>query len=516
MTVYKDIDSLIVELSKKFSFIDEKKFFELKDQAFSSISHEVINDDSYLYFKRAFVRVLLEYSKTLFESDDEEIRKNAINKYIDSNYTKSIIPSENLSFLKMLGSVFSSMNITPTEKHFSIIFNNQLFSNILEKIFNCYSNIIKEHGVEKLIDGDSFENARIILKAYCDSVKKIIDKNEERRETMAKEKVVTKNRGKKKIEDLKIYFKEMGYSDEQYNSMYSRLPDEYLSIINSRFTKDGVKDWESKQQQTYFNAVMIPYMKRMIDEPTYTPKVRKNKEKKNNENNQQRKINSETNETKASTISEEKSNAIYDYFDEELYESDKWSYDMITLPDFESFLRTRSIKDIVIAGLRYGGINGKQYSFEEIARFFRKTLDDVKACMAEVILGYETFVSDIMEDLVRFSNMDIAGKKIEIPSNKSRDVVLDYCEYLKNEPLKWIAVVGLNLGYVTGNSIETSDIADFLGFDQAEVIQITRNSLVGYKKHNEKVINSAINALNIDSIDDKGALHMQKSIGKKD
>lgn len=516
MTVYKDIDSLIVELSKKFSFIDEKKFFELKDQAFSSISHEVINDDSYLYFKRAFVRVLLEYSKTLFESDDEEIRKNAINKYIDSNYTKSIIPSENLSFLKMLGSVFSSMNITPTEKHFSIIFNNQLFSNILERIFNCYSNIIKEHGVERLIDGASFENARIILKAYCDSVKKNIDENEERRENMTKEKVGIKKRGKKKIENLKTYFKEMGYSDEQYNSMYSRLPDEYLSIINSRFTKDGVKDWESKQQQTYFNAVMIPCMKRMIDEPTYIPKVRQNKEKKNNENNQQSKKNPENIEKKISTTSLKKSNDIYDYFDEELYESDKWSYDMITLPDFESFLRTRSIKDIVIAGLRYGGINGKQYSFEEIAHFFRKTLDDVKSCMAEVILGYETFISDIMEDLVHFSNMDIASKKIEIPSNKSRDVVLDYCEYLKNEPLKWIAVVGLNLGYVTGHSIETKDIADFLGFDQIEVIQITRNSLVGYKKHNEKVINSAINALNIDSIDDKGILHMQKSIGKKD
>ena len=501
MTKYKDVDSMILDFAKKFSFIGEEKFFELKDQANDLLSQNVKEDDNYLTFRQTFSRMLWNYSKKLFEADDDELRKNIINKYIECNYTRSIIPSENLSSLKVLGAAFSSMNIVPTEKYFSIIFSNELFSDILKRITNCYLNLIESSGVDSLIDGESFENARIILKAYYYSRKKTNDnqKVEESSEIMLQLNDENKNEG------LRRYFNRKGYSDEQYNSMYFRLPMEYIDIINARFTENGVNEWQSKQQQTYFNNVMIPNMIRMMKDSTYIPKVRK-KKLKDKQNQEQININLEEKiEKKLPDID------IYEYYDENLYEDDKHGYDMISLPEFEKFLRTRTIKDIVITGLRYGGINGKQYTFEEIAYFMGKSKDDIQNCMAEVLLGYESFICNLLDDLIHLSNMEIAGKKIENFPTKSENVILDYGEYLKNSPLKWIAIAGLNMGYVTGICIETANIAEFLEFDQKDVISVIRNSLVGYKKYNERVINGTISNLNINSID----MNMQKRKGTK-
>ena len=223
----------------------------------------------------------------------------------------------------------------------------------------------------------------------------------------------------KKSNTIYDYFSD--YSQEQVNAMLSQLSESEMAIVNLRFGENLSVPHKSKlnsSQRSYFYHIlknkMISILENLVN----------------------------SSEEQANVESEEVIDSYYLNPEQELNSNRQ----TILLTPFE----------LLIASLKYGCINSKEFTTEEIADFLGLQEEDIN---------------------------NIARKYLHLCQQ-----ILNREGYLEPLTSKEELIVSLKLGFINGKIFSTEDISRFLGMGEEEIIETIRRTLQLSKQYFDKFI----------------------------
>lgn len=284
---------------------------------------------------------------------------------------------------------------------------------------------------------------------------------------------------KRKITNIYSFFESEGYTEEQIDCVIRKWPETYCEIVKQGFGTDlknpVLYPWVNQSQSRYFNNTIIPETRKMLEDETYVPSIAR-----------ERKADKDYNERVETTKKENNNNTL---------EQPTSYFNMVPIPSFEVFLMNYSISDIVITSLCLGGVDGVAHSIESIIQFLKIDSNNFDYGKVQTILEEYKIECSKKIDSATSNRKDTPHDNLTVDSKKTD--FSSFEEYLKTRSLIEISVVGLNLGYVTGFSIDSKSISQFLSLDNEHVISIIRNSLSKYKNEMDQEINGKIDSLKI-------------------
>lgn len=256
-----------------------------------------------------------------------------------------------------------------------------------------------------------------------------------------------KNMGKGEFEMKGIYKYLKDYTKEQIDEMLTKLFDEDIELLKLKFGDDfseNEKKQLSKTEACRFYYVLVPKMKRIMSDPTYVPRNKRNKpknkesiEKDNTKEEtlivEERKesvpsgaVNTTTVEKEAISADTGNENTLFVASSEtveagEVLKKDKSNditksecegiLKLLRTPSFGQMLGVLSVKDAVIISLKLGYVDGKCFSTESIANFLEIGQEEVVETTKKILLLYRENINEFLDKIIETASSNEKDSK---------------------------------------------------------------------------------------------------------
>lgn len=209
----------------------------------------------------------------------------------------------------------------------------------------------------------------------------------------------------KKLKTIYEYFN--GYTREQIDEMLEKLSEEERNLIKARYGEDlsnPVTGKLSKEQTSKFYGSLVPKMKRLLLKLNITREERKTKTENNN-----------------SDLDNKKNSFFSEHLNENLEKKDingQQNVEMITeddyikllellrTPAFSKMINMYSPKEIMIASLKLGYVNGKCFSNSAISEFLGVETKEIVDTIKKILLAYKEKINSIIDDTLKIIEKD--------------------------------------------------------------------------------------------------------------
>ena len=181
-----------------------------------------------------------------------------------------------------------------------------------------------------------------------------------------------------------IYDSFKDYTKEQVNKMLTKLTEEERDLITLRFGDDlDNPTYCNLEGKTFdkFYGNLRPKMKRLLSDPNYKPRVKKEKKEK------QRIITPKEGKS-TTTISKEDILKLLE---------------ILKSPLFTEIMNDITIKESVIISLKLGFVDGKCFSTSSIAKFLEVDEKEVIEITRSILLKYRDKLNNIMDNLINYT-----------------------------------------------------------------------------------------------------------------
>lgn len=258
---------------------------------------------------------------------------------------------------------------------------------------------------------------------------------------------VLKNMGKGEFEMKGIYKYLKDYTKEQIDEMLTKLSDENIELLKLKFGDDfseNEKKQLSKAEASRFYYVLVPKMKRIMSDPTYVPRNKKNKpknkesiEKDNTKEEtlivEERKESVSSVAVNATTVEKEtistdtgNENTLFVASSEtveagKVLKKDKSNditksecegiLKLLRTPSFGQMLGVLSVKEAVIISLKLGYVDGKCFSTESIANFLEIGQEEVVETTKKILLLYRENINEFLDKIIETASSNEKDSK---------------------------------------------------------------------------------------------------------
>ncbi len=256
-----------------------------------------------------------------------------------------------------------------------------------------------------------------------------------------------KNMGKGEFAMKGIYKYLKDYTKEQIDEMLTKLFDEDIELLKLKFGDDfseNEKKQLSKTEACRFYYVLVPKMKRIMSDPTYVPRNKRNKpknkesiEKDNTKEEtlivEERKesvpsgaVNTTTVEKEAISTDTGNENTLFVASSEtveagKVLKKDKSNditksecegiLKLLRTPSFGQMLSVLSVKEAVIISLKLGYVDGKCFSTESIANFLEIGQEEVVETTKKILLLYRENINEFLDKIIETASSNEKDSK---------------------------------------------------------------------------------------------------------
>lgn len=283
---------------------------------------------------------------------------------------------------------------------------------------------IEKKALQKIRNSEHINELAVYIQSSVDSLENI-DNRKKASKANLKDNERTKDKENDKMSNLRtIYQYFENYTRDQVDETLSKLTEEERELVTLRYGDDldnPVSAKLTKEQTSKFYGVLIPKMKKLLENPNMKINPRKARKKKFvasiTEATLEQIIEESTPITETFEINEALEGNLILEPEEELIsdiKNDKASNDitkddcvkvlkLLRTPTFAEMMNVLSVKEAIIISLKLGYVDEKYFSTEAIAQFLDIEEEEVIDVTKKVLVLYKEKINDFLNNVIEIA-----------------------------------------------------------------------------------------------------------------